>query len=72
MKPGERMHENPDRRDSARREDPVAKEPESQRREKQKNVVRNPSEGQNRNKQRTHGRETQQEEKTISRSLSKR
>ena len=43
---------------------------ESQRREKQKNVVRNPSEGQNKSKRRTHGRETQQAEKPIGKSQS--
>ena len=80
MKLRERMHENPDRRDSARREDPVAKElrfdrvtrREKKQKQKQNNGARNPSEGQNRGKRRTHGRETQQAEKTIGRSLSER
>ena len=68
------MHENPDRRDSARREDPVAKELRFDRvtRRKNRNVVRNPSEGQNRGKRRTHRRDTQQAEKTTGSSPSER
>ena len=65
------MHENPDSPNSARREDPVAKElrfDRVTRREKQKNVVIKPSEGQNKSKLRTHGRETQKAEKPIGKS----
>ena len=68
------MYENPDRRDSARREDPVAKElrfDRGTRRETQK-CSEKPSEGQNRGKRRTHGRDTQQAEKTTGRSPSER
>ena len=68
------MHENADSRDSARREDPVAKELRFDRvtkEGKQKNIGIQPSEANKRSKRRTHGRETQQAEKEQGRAKAK-
>ena len=73
MKPGERMHENPDRRDSARREDPVVKELRFDRVTKEgktEECSEKPERGPEQEQAEGTRKGTQQSEKAIGRSLS--